>query len=483
MSGSVFAEAERPSASEAADSAAGEKRLTVFNGIALIVGLQIGSGIFSSPGVVVAHTHSARASLLIWVLGGLLSWTGASSFAELGAALPHNGGAQAYLAYTYGPLVSYLFTWTAILLLSPGTKAVISLVFAEYLHRVLWGATRGDELPGEVIPQWVITATAVAAVVGVVGLVVGTRGLGPRATVFLTSIKILALLSIILAGLTHLFLERDAPKPSPTPPPAQEAPPTIASYARALYAVLWAYDGFSQVNYVGGEMRNPERDIPRAIYLSMALVTVMFFLANAAYLSVLDPAALAHSNTVALDFGWALFGRAGGVFFALVVALSCLGAMTGSFFTSARVVYAAARTGQLPRFFGVLDAHRGTPVRAVLLQATFTIALVLLGGGFRALVSLAVVAFWAFYALTVLAVVILRVREPNLPRPYKTWIITPIIFCAVTLFLLCVPALSSPRDTLVVSCYVAVGVPAYYVTRKKTPAMGQPGSVQAYGST
>ena len=146
---------------------------------------------------------------MIWVVAALLAWTGASSFAELGASLPRNGGAQAYLAYTYGPLMSYIFTWTAILLLSPGecsspsrfllfkrgmtgTKAVNSLVFAEYFNRVLWNATRGDDAPAEIIPSWVINSTAVAAVVFVVILVIGTRSLGPRATVILTSMKVYA---------------------------------------------------------------------------------------------------------------------------------------------------------------------------------------------------------------------------------------------------------------------------------------------------
>lgn len=141
------------------------------------------------------------------MVAALLAWTGASCFAELGASLPQNGGAQAYLAYTYGPLVSYLFTWTAILLLSPGefpyrprdyvvecgmtgTKAVNSLVFAEYFNRILWNATRGDDAPAEIIPSWVINATAVTAVCFVVMLVIGTRSLGPRAAVILTIMKV-----------------------------------------------------------------------------------------------------------------------------------------------------------------------------------------------------------------------------------------------------------------------------------------------------
>ncbi|KAH9973240.1 amino acid permease-domain-containing protein [Lactifluus volemus] len=492
------------------DSAsAGGKQLTLTNGIALIVGLQvrnfsffflfrvvvithlgtntypeqIGSGIFSSPGVIVAHTQNAGASLVIWVIAALLAWTGASSFAELGASLPLNGGAQAYLAYTYGPLPSYLFTWTTITLLSPGTKAVNSLVFAEYLNRVLWNVTRGDDAPSKVIPLWVINTTAVAAVVFVFILVVGTCSLGPRATVVLTSIKVLALLSVIVLGFIHKFLGHDEAHGGYLEPVLDSPSSTTASYALALYAGLWSFDGFNQANYVAGEMRHPTRDIPRAIHLSMGLVTVLFFLANVSYFSVLDTETIARSNTVALDFGWALFGRAGGILFALVVALSCLGVLTGSLFTSARVVYAAARTGQLPRALGVLDAKRGTPIRAVLLQTVLTIALIFLGGGFRSLVRIAVVALWVFYFLTVSAVVILRVREPDLHRPYRTWIITPLIFCAVTLFLLCIPVLVAPWEALIVfSGYVFAGVPAYYITKQRSvrPALQRAG--QTYGS-
>jgi len=359
---------------------------------------------------------------------------------------------------------------------------VNSLVFAEYFNRILWNATRGDDAPAEIIPSWVINATAVAAVCFVVMLVVGTRSLGPRAAVILTIIKVLALLSIIVLGLIHRFLGRGPANPYRDPP--VESPPTAASYAQALYAGLWSFDGFNQANYVAGEMRHPARDIPRAIHSSMGLVTVLFFFANVAYFSVLDPVVIARSNTVALDFGWALFGRVGGVLFAFVVAIACLGVLTGSLFTSARVVYAAARTGQLPRALGVLDTDRGTPIRAVLLQAAITIALILLGGGFRALVRIAVVALWAFYFLTVLAVIILRVREPDLPRPYRTWIITPLIFCAVTLFLLCVPAAAAPKENLVVVCYVVAALPAYYMTQKRhsRTASSQEGSGQTYGS-
>ncbi|KAI0045257.1 hypothetical protein FA95DRAFT_1607876 [Auriscalpium vulgare] len=303
-----------------------EKTLGLINGISLVVGLQIGSGIFSTPGVVVANTGSVGASLIVWVLSGALSWTGASSFAELGAALPLNGGAQAYLGYTFGPMASYLYTWTSMLVLSPSSKAVTSLIFGEYFNRALWNATRSEDAPAD-IPSWAIQATALAAIAGVTLLCVLTQSLGRRAAVIFTSAKIFALVAVTLCGLYQILrgrassaLRKDLFTGSSHSP---------SSYALALYSGLWAFDGWDQVSFVGGEMRRPEKNIPRAIHLSMIIVTVLFLFANLAYFAVLEKDVVGRSNTIALDFGWTLFGPVGGALFALTVALSCFGALNG----------------------------------------------------------------------------------------------------------------------------------------------------------
>lgn len=143
----------------------------------------------SSPGIVVANTHSVGASLTVWLISGLLGWTGASSFAELGSAIPVNGGAQAYLAYAYSPLVSYLFAWTAIAALKPGGNAVIALIFAEYINRLVWHATATDVSPDS-LPQWSIKLTACIAVAFVTLLCIGAKNLGTRTAVFLTAVKV-----------------------------------------------------------------------------------------------------------------------------------------------------------------------------------------------------------------------------------------------------------------------------------------------------
>ncbi|KAH8116943.1 L-methionine transporter [Phellopilus nigrolimitatus] len=441
----------------------GEKSIGLVNGIALVVGLQIGSGIFSSPGVVVANIHSVGASLIVWLTAGLLGWTGASSFAELGSAIPVNGGAQAYLAYAYNPLVSYLFAWTAITALKPGGNGVIALIFAEYMNRLVWHATAEDVSPDS-IPQWAIKLTACLAVLFVTLLCIATKNLGSRAAVVFTTVKIGSLLLIAILGIVQLA--RGHASSSFREPVFDETSTSPSAYALALYSGLWAFDGWDQANYVGGEMRNPDKNIPRAIHSSMVIVVLLFMLVNVSYFVVLDKTTVSLSNTIALDFGRALFGPVGGSLFAFMVAFSCFGALNGSFFTSARLIYAAANESYLPAAFGRLHRTRGTPLNAMLLQAGLTSAFIVLGGGFRRLINFAVVASWAFYFLTVLGLIILRVKEPELPRPYKTWIITPLTFCAIALFLLLMPVIAAPLEALAVLAFVLAGIPVYYLTRR-----------------
>ncbi|KAI0059899.1 amino acid transporter [Artomyces pyxidatus] len=459
--------------------AAPEKALGLINGISLTAGLQIGSGIFASPGVVVANTGSVGASLSVWLLSGLLSWTGASSLAELGAALPFNGGVQAYLGRAYSPLASCMYTWTLILVLSPGSKAVISLVFAEYICRAVCG--------GAEVQSWTIQLVALAAIGAVTLLCACTHGLGSRAAVVFMAAKILAMVAVALCGVAQLLRGRASSSLTGNLFAGSSRSPH--AYGRALCSGLWAFDGWDQVGFVGGEMQQPEKTIPRTLHGSMALVLVLFLLANLSYFVVLEKDAVGASNTIALDFGQAMFGAPGGALFALVVALSCFGALHASFFTDSRAVHAAGRTGILPARFGAVHPTRRTPVNALFLQAGTTGVFVLAGVGFRALVGFAVVTSWALYFLVVrvhmhlsyvlsglgiwlvrrqvLGVMVLWVREPDLPRPYKTWTVTPVVFCMVALFVLSVPALTAPWQTLTVAACVGTGVSVYYVTLQR----------------
>jgi len=250
----------------------------------------------------------------------------------------------------------------------------------------------------------------------------------------------------------------------------------------------------SQTNYVVGEFRNPSRDLPRVIHTAMPMVIVSYILANVAYFLVLPLKTINSTNTVAVMFGAKVFGPIGSLIFALIVSASCFGALNSSTFTSSRLVYVAGKEGYIPAVFGrigsgtaaaehaVLSTTRTrswlskklarlfgddemglfyTPIPALTLNAVLTAGYVVVGE-FGTLLTFYGVAGYTFYFLTVLGLIVLRVREPNLERPYRTWITTPIIFCCVSLFLLSRAVFSQPLQTLIVVGFVVAGVPVYY---------------------
>ncbi|CAG7846043.1 b(0,+)-type amino acid transporter 1 Short=b(0,+)AT1; AltName: Full=Glycoprotein-associated amino acid transporter b0,+AT1; AltName: Full=Solute carrier family 7 member 9 [Serendipita indica DSM 11827] len=441
-----------------------EKTIGLVNGVALVVGNQIGSGIFSSPGVVLADSGSVGASLMVWVVSGILAWTGASSFAELGSAIPLSGGAQAYLAYAYHPIVSYLFSWTAISVLKPGSNAIIALIFGEYLNRLFFHATSAAASPDS-LPDWANKLMGCIAVIIVSVLCVATPRLATRVAVLFTSVKIAALIAVAVMG--FITLARGKISSSFREPLYEGTSPNPSAYALALFSGLWAYEGWDQANYITGEMKDPAKNMPRVIHSSMTTVTLLFLFANVSYFLVLDKDTVSRSNTIALDFGRALFGPAGAIIFACMVAVSCFGALNGAFFTSSRLICAAGREGFLPELFGHLHPVRKTPLNATILQAVLTLFFVIFGGGFRSLVNFYSVASWGFYFLTVLGLVVLRIKEPFLERPYRTYITTPLIFCGVALFLLSMPIVAAPLEALSAIGFIAAGVPVYFLTQSK----------------
>ncbi|OAA72569.1 amino acid transporter [Cordyceps fumosorosea ARSEF 2679] len=469
------------------------KTLSYLNGLSLIVGLIIGSGIFSSPSQVSSRVGSAGAGLVVWVVAGLLAWTGAASFAELGGAIPLNGGAQVYLAKTFGELAGFLFTWAAVLVLKPGSAAIIAIIMGEYLVRAAIGAD------AETISPWVCKAVALVGIFAVTLLNCISTRVGTRVNDWLMFLKFVALIFITVTGIVVAITGHTL-----TGEPTLEwkkhdwfegTSSDLSAWALALYAGLWAFDGWDNTNYVVGEFRNPSRDLPRVIHTAMPLVILCYVLANVAYFLVLPLPAINSSNTVAVLFGSRVFGPAGALVIALIVSCSCFGALNSSTFTAGRLIYVAGKEGYIPTVFGrigfgdrpledalstqrtrsrlakalrrccVDDEDTGlfyTPVYAMLLNCALTAAYCVVGE-FSTLVTFYGVAGYTFYFLTVLGLIVLRVREPHLDRPYKTWITTPIIFCCVSLFLLSRAVFAQPLQTLLVVGFVVAGVPVYFL--------------------
>ncbi|CAG8116423.1 unnamed protein product [Penicillium olsonii] len=480
-----------PSADRPADgSLERNKTLTYLNGLSLIVGLIIGSGIFSSPSQVNANAGSPGASLIVWAVAGLLAWTGAASYAELGGAIPLNGGSQIYLSKIFGELPGFLFTWCAVLVLKPGSAAIISIIFGEYIVRAFVGADVGDVSP------WINKAVAFGGLLTVTLLnCISTKFATLIGDLFMF-FKFVALLGVTVIGIivavTGLSSGGDANEEWKTHGWFEGTNTEISDFAVALYAGLWAFDGWDNTNYVTGEFKNPNRDLPRVIHTAMPLVILSYLLANVSYFLVLPHSTIEASNTVAVQFGGKVFGPVGALILALVVGASCFGALNATTFTSGRLVYAAGKEGYLPAIFGRigLSAQAGpqagsrlrrrswarkslsrvfgdesrlgfTPIYAMAFNGALTVIYIAVGE-FGTLVTFYGVAGYTFYFLTVLGLIVLRIREPQLERPYRTWITTPIIFCCVSLFLLSRAVISEPLQTLIVVAFVITGVPVYY---------------------
>lgn len=433
------------------------KTLTFLNGLSLVVGLIIGSGIFSSPAQVNLNAGSYGASLIVWGVSGLLVWTGAASYAELGGAIPLNGGSQVYLSKIYGELAGFLFSWCAVFVLKPGSSAIIAIIFGEYVVRAIVGA---DEAP----LAWPNKAVAILGLALVTVLNCVSTKVGTRLGDVLMFTKFLALLAITIIG---IVLAATGASPN-TEWKTQEwfagTSHDPSAWAVALYAGLWAYDGWDNTNYVVGELVNPNRDLPRIIHTAMPLVLLSYLAANISYILVLPKQVITSSNTIAVKFGSVVFGSAGSVILALIVSASCLGALNAQTFTSGRLVHAAGKEGFLPAFLGNTGMPGGTgltPINAMAANAVLTTAYILVGE-FGTLITFSGVAAYTFYFLTVLGLIILRIREPYLERPYRTWITTPVIFCCVSLFLLSRAVFAKPAQVGIVLGFVAVGVPVYF---------------------
>ncbi|KAB2105117.1 hypothetical protein AG0111_0g6899 [Alternaria gaisen] len=470
------------------------KSLTYLNGLSLVVGLIIGSGIFSSPSQVNKNAGSPGASLIVWVVAGILAWTGAASYAELGGAIPLNGGAQVYLSKIFGEWAGFLFTWCAVVVLKPGSAAIIAIIFGEYLVRAIIGAEAVDA------STWLNKGVALVGLVAVTLLNCVSTKLGTRSADVFMFLKFFALTGVTVIGIvvaaTGLSYKGDANEDWKNRGWFEDTSENVSNWAVALYAGLWAFDGWDNVNYVTAEFKNPTRDLPRVIHTSLPLVILCYILANISYFLVLPTSVIESSNTVAVAFGSQVFGPIGSLILALFVSGSCFGALNATTFTSGRLVYAAGKEGYLPSLFGNIglgknhrairlhsmnsthgkskipkklvswfaDADAGfffTPISAMVLNAVLT-AIYIVVGSFDTLVTFYGVAGYAFYFQTVLGLIILRVREPDLERPYKTWITTPIIFCCVSLFLLSRAVFAEPLQTLLVVAFMVVGLVIWF---------------------
>lgn len=412
-----------------------EKRLELVRGLgpwastAIVVGTMVGTGIFLKPAEMAREGRFVSVVFAAWIVGAVLSIFGALAYAELGSAIPEAGGEYAYLRRGISPVWGFLFGWMHSIVGRPSSVASIAAGMMRFLSFFLPAVaaplfTVHIAIPGLThwIPPYDFVFTwaqpfAVFWLVVMTGVnYLGVR-LGGEVQVFLTSIKILSIVAII--GIAFL-LPNPAPLPHAPAWPASASTSLLTAFLAALAAALWAYDGWEDLNLVGSEVKDPQRNFPRALVGGVSFVALMYLLFSAACLKVLPFESVANSAHVASDVVERIIGHGAAFWITLAMVISALGSMNSSVLSGARVPYAMARDRV---FFKVADGIHPkfrTPGRALIFQCVLA-SVMALSGTFEELTNLFIFAGWIFYGLAVVALFRLRRSEPNLERPYRCW--------------------------------------------------------------
>ena len=459
-----------------------EKRLELMRGLgpwasaAIVVGTMIGTGIFLKPAEMAREGRSVSVVFAAWIVGGILSLFGALSFAELGASIPEAGGEYAYLRRGFGPAWGFLFGWMHSIVGRPASAASIAAGLMRFLgffvpavaapiftwHIAVPGLT-GWLKPYDFVFTW-------AQPLGVFWLVLmtGINYLGVRlgggVQVFLTAIKILSVLLVIGVAFA---LPVGAHASNPVWPSAAQTG-LLSAFLAALAAALWAYDGWEDLNLVGSEVKDPERNIPRALVWGVSLVALIYLLFSAACLKVLSFESVANSAHVASDVVERAVGHGAAAWITLAMAISALGSMNSSVLSGARVPYAMARDGIFFKIADGIHPKYRTPGRALIFQCVLT-SIMALTGTFEELTGLFIFAAWIFYGLAVVALFRMRRTEPNLTRPYRCWgyPVVPGLFVLGSLALTVNIWLERPGRSSIGLLLIVAGLPFYRYWQKR----------------
>jgi APA family basic amino acid/polyamine antiporter len=419
------------------------RELGVFSASLLVVGGIIGSGIFFTPAETARALPTAGWVLGVWALGGVVALAGALTYAELGAMMPEAGGGYVYVREAFGRLPAFLLGWMTLLMIASGAIAAVAMGFAGYLERFVPIGAVGGRM-------------GVAAITIVALTVTNYRGVKPgavTANVF-TLAKIAALGALIVVGLA---LNPGMPPAVVAPPP----PPLANGAAAAFVAVLFTIGGWQQTNMVAGEIRDPERTLPKALTVGIAIVIAVYLGANVVYLRTLGRDGLAASTAVAADTAGRLIGPAGATAITIAAMLSIFGFVNVALLTNARVLYALGRDGAFLRGAGTVHPRFGSPhVALVMLGGWSLVLLVATRGAIGTLLSGVVFADWIFFGLGAASVFVLRRTRPGLHRPYRVigypWV--PAFFVLSAVVGIVSAYVSALKMSLIGTAMVAVGV-------------------------
>ncbi len=438
--------------------------LGVSHATAVVVGTVIGSGIFLVPAEMMQAVGSARLVYLAWLVGGLLSFFGALTYAELGAMKPEAGGEYIYVRDGYGPLPGFLCAWTWFLVAKPASIATLATGFVRVLGTFPALGFFSRNLIGApfAITYGQLVAIASAVLISALNYI-GVKKAGEFQLIF-TVLKVAIILSIV--GIGFSYSQGSWRNFAGTYPGATGG---MAGFMAALVAALWAYDGWNDLNMVSGEIRHPERNIPIALIAGVAAVGLLYMLVNAAVQYVLPAGTIAASPRPASDATAAALGALGAGIVSIGMAVSMLVAMNGTVMSGARMPFAMARDRYFFSALAQVHPRFHTPSVAIIVQATFSGILLLLGGSYRQFFSLAIFSEWLFYMVATSTVFIFRRREPDAPRPYRVWgyPAVPVLFVLAAAVLLYYTFTDNLRNSALGCLVILAGVPVFWAFARK----------------
>ncbi|MBM3725890.1 MAG: amino acid permease [Acidobacteria bacterium] len=444
--------------------------LGFWGAVSIVIGTVIGSGIFLVPKTAILKVGSPEMVFFVWVFGGFLTLAGALTYSELSSALPEAGGEYVYLREAYGPFFGFLYGWTQLWVAKSGSIATLATGFFYYLANFFPAmeqtiATIPIPLGADGGPLEVRSGQLWA--MGVILILAGVNYAGVKfgggVQVGVTVIKVALIAGIIVVGL-GAGVGQTAHFSSSIP----AFPGGLSGFFGALVAILWAYDGWNNVSMVSSEIKNPERNLPRSLFLGTMAVMAIYLLANAAYFYVLPADAVAQSDRVAAEMMRRISGPSGAAVVSIAAMISIFAALNGSILTGSRVPYAMARDGLFFRGIAKVHPKWATPSGSILLLSGWS-ALLVLSGRYDQLFTYVIFASWILYGMAAASVVVLRIKRPDLPRPYRTvgYPIMPVLFVLVALLLIGYTLKDSPRESIMGLALISLGIPFYFYWKRQ----------------
>lgn len=430
--------------------------------LSIVVGTIIGTGIFMKSGIMSQTVGSPGVVLLAWLVGGLLSLAGALTYAELGSLFPKAGGEFTYLRETYGELLAFLYGWMRFWIGTPGSIAAYAVGAATFLAALFGGFSETTLIAVSI--AFVVTFTLVNCL---------SVKSGGTVQVFMTALKILMIATIVFGcfflsgGSSHGFAT-----------PADWSWRGWSAFGTAMVAALWAYDGWNNLPMAAGEVRDAQKVVPKALVVGTLIILLIYGALNIAYFYALPFGEILSARSplnsganvlpVATKAAQTFLGAGGIAFLSFAFAISALGAMNGSILTGARVPYAMAQEKLFFKQLAYVSPKSHSPVVAILIQGTWA-CLLAVSGRFDQLTDYVIFGSWMFYALCAAAVIILRVKRPNLERGYRTpgYPFVPIVFVIVAVCLLVNTLITSPRESGIGLLIIGVGIPVYWFAFRK----------------